>query len=75
MVKSMLSDISALKLTIMGILVSLVGWSFYQLIHRGSSDLLMSFGMINDYHKDVAIIVAAILILWLLGKKNTKGFL
>lgn len=60
---------------IMVMLGALFTWSFYRLLYTASGDILMSFGVVNDYWQNGIILVSAGAILYFIGKKSLKGMI
>lgn len=60
---------------IMVMLGALFTWSFYRLLYTASGDILMSFGVVNDYWQNGIILVSAGVILYFVGKKSLKGMI
>lgn len=55
------------------ILTALFTWSFYKLIYTATGDILMSFGITNEYWQNIAILVGVGAILYLFSKDKLKG--
>lgn len=64
------SKISAGLALIMVMLAALFTWSLYRLLYTATGDILMSFGVVNDYWQNGIILIVAGLILIFVGKKN-----
>lgn len=60
---------------IMVMLAALFTWSFYRLLYTASGDILMSFGIVNDYWQNGIILIGAGIVLIFVGKKNIKGLI
>lgn len=58
---------------IMVMLGALFTWSFYRLLYTASGDILMSFGVVNDYLQNGIILIGAGVILYFVGKKSLRG--
>ena len=54
---------------------ALFTWSFYRLLYTASGDILMSFGVVNDYWQNAAILIVAGVVLYILGTKSLKGLI
>lgn len=71
----MASKVNGAVLLSLAIVTALVSWALYRLLYTGASDLLMSFGVTNDYWQNILILVVGIAFLWIVGKKNLKGLI
>ena len=69
------SSISGTVALIMVMLAALFTWSLYRLLYTATGDVLLSFGVVNDYYQNGIIVIAAGVILVLVGKKNIKGLI
>ena len=65
-------ETKALLLILLGALFT---WSFYRLLYTASGDILMSFGVLNDYWQNGIILIVAGVILYFLGPKSLKGLI
>jgi len=52
------------------VLVGIASWAFYQLVNQGIVDLLLRFGVSNNYAQNVIILAIVIVLLVLLGWKG-----
>lgn len=55
-----------------GLLIALLGWNFNRLLTMGIGDLFVSIGITNEYWQVVAIIVALLIILLIIGFSAKK---
>ena len=69
------SKISAGLALIMVMLAALFTWSLYRLLYTATGDILMSFGVVNDYWQNGIILLGAGAILYFVGGKNIKGLI
>lgn len=58
---------------IMAILAGLFTWSLYNLLHTLSGDVLMSFGIVNNYWQIGIILIVTGALLVVIGKKKLRG--
>lgn len=60
---------------IMAILAGLFTWSLYNLLHTLSGDILMSFGIVNNYWQIGIILIVTGTLLIVIGKKKLRGLI
>ena len=69
------SKVSGTVAVIMVMLAALFTWSFYRLLYTASGDILLSFGVVNEYWQNGMILIIAGAILYFVGKKSLKGMI
>ena len=71
----MAKKINETMIMVMAVLAGLFIWSFHNLIYMTSKDIMMSFGIYNNYLQNIAILVVIGAILYFVGKKSLKGLI
>ena len=69
------SKVSSGLALLMVMLAALFTWSLYRLLYTATGDILMSFGVVNDYWQNGIIVIGAGLVLIFIGKKNIGGLI
>lgn len=71
----MSNKISAFTALVIVMLGALLTWSFYRLLYTASGDLLLYFGVVNDYWQNGLIVIIAGTILYIVGKRDIMKYL